>query len=334
MIPSRQLNLEMEQFAYAQLFAKGDLVTAVEIASNHDWSRAERVLRAAVNSGSTTDSGWAGSLVDYRTLSNGFLDSLRAISAIDAMAPFAMSVPPKRRVAISTTALTGSIVTEGTVKPVTRLAIGLVNTEPTTAMTLVVLSDEVMRLVVPAALAMIKRELGAGVAAAANDAFLGALAAAAATAANIGATSDYLVDLQAALLVVATHGSGNYFAIVSPSVAAALSTDERSAFDNMTPNGGTIRGVRHLVSDALESGDVIVVDAGGLAIDTGTLTLAASSAAALQLDDDPAEGAQNLTSLFQTNSVALRAERVVSFEVLRASAVALITDPSYGANSP
>jgi hypothetical protein len=54
--------------------------------------------------------------------------------------------------------------------------------------------------------------------------------------------------------------------------------------------------------------------------------LDASDQATLQLASDPASGAQNLVSLFQTDSAALLVTRWLGLDVTRASGVVVIED--------
>ncbi len=315
---------------------QGDLLAAVEYARDAGWARPERILRAAVNVGTTSDSLWAGKLTDYRGVSSGFLTAMAPQSPIDALAPLAAgNIPARKRIVLSTVALNGSIVAEGAPRPVSKLAFDTTQTEEQSALAIVVVTDELLRMGDGAAVTLLQRELANGSAAAANVKLLADLAAAAASAAIISGTSSFLEDLHSAVSAITSRGTGKAVAIVPPAVAVDLSMTEGSAFDQMTPNGGTVRGVRVLVSDEVPNGtDVIVVDPSKLNIDPGVVTLATANAGALQMDDNPSAGAQNMVSLYQTNSVALRSERRISYSILREDAVAVITSADYSPSTP
>jgi hypothetical protein len=65
------------------------------------------------------------------------------------------------------------------------------------------------------------------------------------------------------------------------------------------------------------------------------VTIDASREASLQMDDAPINNSTtgtgaSLVSMFQTNSIALRAERFINWAKVRAAAVALITDVDWG----
>jgi HK97 family phage major capsid protein len=326
-----QPQFDLARLGLAIAKMKGDLLAAVEYTRDKSWERPERICRAAVNSGTTSDPDFASKLVEYRNVSSAFLAAIEVLSPLDMLAGMAAgNIPAKKRIVLSTIALSGSVVAEGAPKPVSSLAFDTTLTEEQKAIAIVVMSDELLRMSDSAAVTLIQRELANGCAAAANVKFLADLAAAASTAGTIAGGTDFLADLHDAVSAITSRGTGRAVAIVPPAVAVDLAMDARSAFDQMTPNGGTVRGVRVLVSDQVPNGtDVVVVDPSKLNIDPGVVTLATANAGALQMDDNPSAGAQNLVSLYQTNSAALRAERRISYAILRENAAAVITNADY-----
>lgn len=321
---------DLARLGFALAKMQGDILAAVEYARDAGWSRPERILRDAVNAGTTSATDWASKLTDYRNISSGFLSAIAVQSPLDALAPLAAgNIPARKRIVVSTVALNGDIVAEGSMKAVNKLAFDTTLTAEQKAVAMVVLTDELLRMSDSAAITLIQRELAAGCAAAANTQFLADLAASVNTAGTITGTSSFLADLHDALTAIVSRGTGKCAAIVSPAVAVDLSMLSGSAFDKMTPQGGEIRGVRVLVSDQTPSNNIVVVDPSKLNIDPGLVTLAEASAGAIQMDDDPGAGAQNLVSLYQTNSRALRAERRISYSILREDAAAVITSPDY-----
>src|SRR5262245_47806273 len=93
-----------------------------------------------------------------------------------------------------------------------------------------------------------------------------------------------------------------------------------------------------IVSQGQASGKVTLVDASGLAQWSSGVDLRASREAALQMDDAPTQSsasptATNLVSLYQTNSVALRAEMSFAVAVIRPNSVATMTGVTWGAGT-
>lgn len=327
---SKQFGLAV--LGYDLIVAKGDVLSAVEIAKIHGHEREELVLRAAVNAGTTSDPDWAGNLIDYRTISNGFVDYNRSRSAFDSIAPAAIQLPAKVRVAVASTAISGTAVAQSAPKPVSRLVLDGFQIEPTKCVGLVVVTNEILRFSAQAAIAMLQRELSAASVQASDSPFLSGIAADLPTSNIFAAGSDFLGDLHDAASLVAERAAARLFIVVPPAVAVDLAADERDAFAQMTPTGGTVRGIPVIVSDNVPDGSWMLIDAASLAVDPGIVTLRVSTETSLLMDDDPADGAQQHVSMFQTNSTALMAERWIAYQRLRDSAVAVVTAADYSPN--
>ena len=97
------------------------------------------------------------------------------------------------------------------------------------------------------------------------------------------------------------------------------------AFPGFTATGGTISGMRVLVSDHIASGVMLGMDATGLAVAATELSLSTADQASLQLVP-----AGPFVSLWQDNLRALRVERMVSWRVLRAASIASVNGINYG----
>lgn len=131
--------------------------------------------------------------------------------------------------------------------------------------------------------------------------------------------------------------------IMSSSTALALAmmvnTLGQAEFPGISINGGTFMGLPVIVSDhvtdyvvLVNAGDIWFGDVGGLQIDM-------SDQASLQMvaGDDQGSTQNSITptatsvvSMFQTNSVAFRAERTMNWARRRTSAVAYIEDVDWG----
>ncbi len=327
---------------YALCLARGggDLLQAVEHAKAFpDHRRVELVLRSAVNAGTTTDAAWAEPLLDYRTMAAGFIASLRSASIFDRMLEQMVRIPLRTRAAIATTGATGTVSAEGAQRPVTSMALANSIISPRVAQAIIAVTSELMRGSPAAATALLSRELRAGVAAATDESFLAIAMDGAPTISSAGASAvNVAADIGQLLAIVSTEAQGSLILAMRPEVASALATKTTEAgalaFPSMTPRGGTICGVDAVATTALplpdtSGGKLVLLDASGFAGDSELATLRASGNVALQLDDNPSAGAQNLVSMFQTSSVAILAERWFGVERIRSTAVAVATDVAY-----
>jgi hypothetical protein len=77
-------------------------------------------------------------------------------------------------------------------------------------------------------------------------------------------------------------------------------------------------GVTVFVSDEMPAGtEMILVDADQLAVDPGRVELASTTQADLRLDSETSDGPGQMVSLWRTNMVGVRAERVFGFKLTR-----------------
>lgn len=126
--------------------------------------------------------------------------------------------------------------------------------------------------------------------------------------------------------------------IMSSMTALALSKMKNPLGQKMYPDlsflGGTFQGLPAIVSQY--AGDLLVlINAGDVYLaDDGQVVTDASREASLQMEDSPSNnsgtgtGAQ-LVSMFQTNSVAIRAERFINWRKRRPEAVAYVSGVNY-----
>jgi HK97 family phage major capsid protein len=325
--------------AKSLMLAGGSLTQAAAIAETTlKNTRAASILKAAVEAGGTADPTWAGNLLEHRTASAGFVGSLQSISAFDALLPDMRKMPMQTRIAVVSASATGSTQGEGKNIPVSKMELAAGSLEPQLASALIVLAEELVRSGTADGDALIAAELRKAASAATNRAFLAALmfGAVSYSATGTDAASVY-ADLGKLAAATSPSGTSKLYLIVDPGTAASLAfktiTDGLLAFPDMTPSGGSVGGVPVLVSDEppqdSNGSSVLMVDADAIAAGDAGFTLDSSKAAALQMDDSPVDGAANLTSMFQTHSVALRANRWFAAEKLRGSACAFLTDVNW-----
>lgn len=329
---------DLEFAAYAMVLARGggDLLQSVELCKSHfrAWSHLEPVLRSAVNSGTTLDPTWAQSLSDYRQLDAGFVDGLRSISHLDAALPFSRQLPLHSQLAVATGGILAAAANEAAVKAVRRLTFTADTLDPEKIAAFIVATNELLRFAHMAGLALLDREMRAAVADATNAAFLGFLAA---DSSAMPSSGDILTDLRAALAFISVVGRGRLFAAISPLAMTQLATlpgaGGEPRFPGITSQGGVIAGITFIPTTAVPSDSsgsaLIVYDAEQLVLGADPITVAASRAASLKMDDAPAAEASTQVSMFQTSSTAWRVERFCGWQKLFATASAVFTGASY-----
>jgi HK97 family phage major capsid protein len=315
--------------------AGGRLSLAAQYADQHpNGRRVATVLRSAMSAGTVADAGWAGNLVGHTLVAAGFIETLPAVSVLDRLLAdnVLRRVPLRKRLAISTMVAAGHVVGEGAPTPVSSLAFNGQDLDPFKVQALVALTSELINGTTAAGNILLATELRNGVAAGTNAAFLARVATG---ASSVTGSASPLADLGAALETVNISATGKPYLVVDVHTANRLATKATTtgeqAFPSMTPNGGELAGVPVLVCDQVPVADsngrkAVLLDATTIAGDAEDPMLDASDQATLQLATDPANGAQNLMSLFQTDSAALLVTRWLGFDVTRASGVVVIED--------
>ena len=331
----------------------------------HDYLLA----KTAVIGGTTTDTNYAASLFPpAQILESAFLEYLRPLTIVDRFGTTqnGVAIPSLRRVPFNvkiqsqTTGAAASWVGEGKGKPVTKF-----NTTDTTLLfnkiaAIAVITDELARFSRPGAEGLVRDELAravvermdtdfvdpakavsSGVNPASMTNGLTALTSAGTSAANV------LSDVQA---LVAPFLRLNYSVrglvlLMPDTLALTLSLMQNSlgqdSFTGMTVNGGTLAGLPVLTSNYLASGAsfgnmVVCLSADNIALaDDGNVTVDASREASIQMEDvstmDATAGTgQTSVSMFQTNSIAIRAEREITWKKLRSTAVVYMDDVNWG----
>lgn len=112
-----------------------------------------------------------------------------------------------------------------------------------------------------------------------------------------------------------------------------LSNGGIASFPDLGPTGGSIQQIPVLVSDGVISGQVILLDASGIAAAPGEVTLQKIREGIIIADaapDSPVTGSTIIQSLWQLNQTAI-AERFFAAVKLRSDAVAYASGVS---NSP
>jgi HK97 family phage major capsid protein len=284
--------------------------------------------KGAVAPGATTDTGASAVL---QNLAQAFLQSLGLFSAFDTIlnAGGFMRVPLRTRVSVVTLAGNAYMVSEGDAKPISRMSLAANEIQYWKGVDIVVLTDELVRSMGAGAADLIANELRRAVGRTTDDVFVNLLieSTGAASAASAGTTAaNFLTDLGNALENISYGATSRLYLLVPPALNRRLLT-MRDSGGWVLANGVVGTGIRVVCSDSLTD-TAILLDATQVAAASGDITVDQSRHTSLMLDDNPTSGAGQLTSLFQNNLVAARAERYFGAEVLRDDCLALITGVS------
>jgi HK97 family phage major capsid protein/HK97 family phage prohead protease len=327
-------------------------------------ARLQMHIKATVPAGTTTDATWAGALVDQTNLASEFIEFLRPQTVLGKFGangiPSLRRVPFNIRVVGQTTGGNAWWVGQGAPKPVTSFGV-----EPTTLLwakiaAIAVITEELARFSSPSAEMLVRDQLASAIRDQLDRDFvdpdtaavtnvspasitngLTALTSAGTSADNVRTDLQNLIEtfilqnINPAQLVLIMP---NTLALAASLMVNSLGQDE---FPGLTMNGGTLRGIPVITSQhaANQSGAgnlVIAVNADEIFLaDDGAVTVDASREASLQLLDDPTNNsssgtATSVVSMWQTNSIALRAERFINWARRRTGAVAYMDDVNWG----
>jgi HK97 family phage major capsid protein/HK97 family phage prohead protease len=366
--PNIEKGIQFVRYVKAMVQAKGILPLAAQIAAaNKHWMdqtpEVAAVLRAAVAAGDTTTAGWASELVYAQNISGAFLEYLRPmtiIGKIQNMTP----VPFNVRWGTQTGGASGYWVGQGSPTPVSKLTTGSDTLGIAKAAGLVVLDKELMMSSDPSAELLVRNDLGKTISQFLDVQFIAPDYAAVAnvspasitngvdpTAASGTAAANLRTDAQNLFATFDTNNleGPDFVWITTPKIARAISMMLTSLgeplYPTVTPFGGTFMGYPLIVSGSSVQVGSPVTNEGNLLVlchapsiamaDQGGLTIDASEEAAIQMLDNPTNAstggttATTMVSMFQTNSVALRATRFINWKKRRTFAVQYIKDANY-----
>lgn len=321
----------------------------------------EQIMKATVEAGTTLDATWAAPLVEYQNFAGDFVEYLRPRTILGQFGqgnvPSLRRIPFNVRIPAQTSGGAAYWVGEGAPKPLTSFDFSSTEHRWNKVASIAVLTEELIRFSDPSAERLVRDSLADAVIARTDIDFIDP---AKALVANVspasitnGATAipsrgstaeDVRCDLQAlwAPFIAANNAPRTAVYIMNSTTALAVSLmvnalGTAQEFPGLTMNGGTLLGVPAVVSDYVPEGIVVLVNASDIYLsDDGQVTVDASREASLQMLDNPTNNsatgtATSMVSMFQTNSVALRAERYINWSRRRASGVAYLTGVTWGA---
>jgi HK97 family phage major capsid protein len=320
--------------------------------------------KASVLAGTTTNSVNAAVLVDPMNLASEFIEYLRADTIIGKFGrngiPGLNAVPFNIRVTGRTTGGTGYWVGEGAPKPLTAFEYNVTTLAYTKVAAISVITQELARFASPSADRLTRDGLRAALIERIDIDFIDPTSAAVANVqpASItngltplspsGTTADAARADLANLLssfIESNQDPTGLVLIMPATLALSLSLLRNSLgqpeFNGLTMRGGMLEGIPVIVSqyaaNASGAGNlVIAVNTREVFLaDDGEVTVDASTEASLQMLDNPTNNsatatATTMVSMFQTNSIALRAERFINWAKRRAAAVVYMDDVNWG----
>lgn len=313
--------------------------------------------KAAVAAGTTA--GWGSFLVGDETgVFADFAEYLRPQTILGRFGnngiPGLRSVPFRTPLLSQTGAATGYWVGEGRGKPVTSMAGGRTTLTPMKAATIAVVTEELLRDSSPSAEALLRDELAAAIRERLDTDFIDPAKAAVTNVSPASITNgvtpiasggntadDVRGDIQSLMeAFIADNNAPTTAVFVMPAtIALALSLMKnplgQTEFPGISINGGTLEGIPVITSEyvptvtggsyvaLINASDVYVADEGEVMVDM-------SREASLQMDNSPTMSSDTPTgttvvSMWQTNSVAFRAERTINWARRRTSGVQLLS---------
>lgn len=312
-------------------------------------------LKATVAAGTSIDATWAGPLVYAQTFMGDFINYLRPRTLI-GQAQF-RPVPFNVRIGGQTSGGTAGWVGQGKAKPVTKFDFNATTVPFTKVAAISVITQELARFSDPSAEMLVRDSLAdcviarvdtdlfdPDVAAVANVSPAGLLNGVSPVAV-VGNSIDYADPNTVRCAIAAlwapwdsTNIGARPAYYTTPAVARMLALSREplgnAAFPGVTMTGGTLDGVPLRVSQYLANNGgsggapfILVDEAEIYLADDGSVTLDASDVASIQMDDAPTNSssttvaATSLVSMWQTNSVAFRAERFIWWGARRSGAL-------------
>jgi HK97 family phage major capsid protein len=340
------------RFAIAIARAKGNLLDARIFAEQ--WISTPQVLeviKAAVAAGGTTSGAWSENL-HVISMWQDFLDVLRPATILGRLAGV-RPVPFNCNVARVTGGSGAAWVGQGKPATVSALALDTVSLAMAKIQSIVVITEELLRISNPAAEAVIRRDLINSLAQFQDSQFIDPTVTASADvrpasitngapgASSTGSTVAQITADVALAFASGIAGNVSYQTgawVMHPRTAnylgSKLTTGNLPMWPTISIRGGTWFGLPVIVSAAVpvESGgdtSIVLLDAQEVLVAQGPVTLDSAGQAALQMVTNPQTGATANVSLWQNNLTALRADQYLNWARARDAGVYVIDSVGY-----
>jgi HK97 family phage major capsid protein/HK97 family phage prohead protease len=312
------------------------------------------IMKAAVAGGGSGAGEWGSELVQANNQYTGdFIEYLYSQTVYDKL-PL-RQVPANVQIKGQDGAATGYWVGESKAIPASAADFSAVNLAPLKVGALAVVSNELLRDSSPSAEMLVRDALVQASAQRVDTTFLSATAASAGvspagilngltpipSAGNDGA--GLLADIKAlyAPFIAAKNATGLHL-VTTPSLAKAIQLMRnalgQTEFPGITAAGGTLEGDPVVTGDNVGSGHFILLKPSDIyRIGDYGVQVSISREAMIEQDgvptgatDTPVAASAYFTSMFQSESTAIKVVRPINFAKRRASAVAYVDDADYG----
>jgi HK97 family phage major capsid protein/HK97 family phage prohead protease len=350
--------IRAEYLSHRQYRPAGDI--AAELYGPDSPVTMELMTKANVVAGSTITGNWAANLVSAEgATSQDFIEWLRpqtilgrfGIGGVPSMRSVMFNVPMVQQTAGGA----GYWVGEGKAKPLTSFNFARLTLPPLKVANICVLTMESIRFSSPKSDTIVRDQLAAALRERLDLDFItpSKTAVAGVSPASITNGAPSIVssgdDADAVRLdirsLIAKYMAANNpptsgVFIMGSNVAAALTSMTnplgQAEFAGMSMTGGILFGFPVITSDYVPAAVVVLVNAADIYLaDDGEITIDSSNEASLEMSDAPTGSsitptATQLVSMYQTNSVAIRAERVINWLRRRTPSVAYLTSADWG----
>lgn len=340
----------------AKALARLDDTSVIGIAQQR-WGKSNptlvEVVKAAVAGGGSGSGEWGAELVQADARFTGdFIEYLYSQTVYDKLA--LREIPANVTIKGQDGAATGYWVGESKAIPASKADYSSVTLTPLKVAALAVVSNELLRDSSPSAELLVRDALVQASAQRVDQTFLSATAASAgvspagilnglsAIPSNGNDIDGVIADVKAlyATFITAKNASGLQI-VTTPSLAKALGLMQNAlgnfAFPGLNANGGNLLGDTVVTGDNVGTGDVIMLKPSDIyKIGDYGIQISISREAAIEQDSAPTgdtdtpTGATSMTSMFQSESTAIKVVRPINFAKRRSSAVAYIDDAAYG----
>jgi HK97 family phage major capsid protein len=319
------------------------------------------VEKSNVLAGATVSGNWAADLVgDETSAIADFVAYLRPRTILGRFGqdgiPALRSVPFRVPLVTQTAKGAGYWVGEGKPKPLTSWSYSRTTLTPLKVANIAVLTEELIRDSSPAADMLVRDELVEALRERLDTDFIDPAKAASSgvspasitngaphgAGSGTGDADDVRADIRSLLneYITANNPPTSGVLLMRSGLALALSLMTNALgqreFADITMNGGVLLGIPVITSEYVPAGVVVMVNANDIYFaDEGGFSIDLSREASLQMLDNPTNDsvtptATSLVSMFQTNSVAFRAERALNWARRRSTAVAYLTGVAWG----
>lgn len=364
--PKLKDGLGVARYARYLGLAKGNVMQAEVMAraNAHEHPDVIEMFKAAVAGGTTTHATWASPLVP--TDAGPFADFVAFLRPLTILGKFgANGIPGLRRVPFRVplisqdTGGSASWVGEGQAKPLTKFDFSNKHLLPTKIAAISVATEELLRDSSPSADALIRDALIEACRERQDTDFVDPNKAAVGQVSPASITNGVTPLAASGTDATAVRNDikrvmAQFFAVKNPPTTGVWIMDTITAlgislmrnalgtaqeFGGLTVNGGILEGLPVIVSDYVprtsNGGAMILVNASDIYFgDDGDFALDMSREASLLMDSAPSMNVTTPTpaqmvSMFQTNSVAFRAERTLNWMKRRAVSVAWVNNTNY-----